>query len=57
MIAIICSAAFPMIKSRIKPIKVVKIVLLAVTSLMLLTINLKQKATNIVENLRIIIAF
>jgi hypothetical protein len=42
-------AAFPTIRSRIRLIKVVETVLLAVISLMLLTINLKQKATNMVE--------
>jgi hypothetical protein len=49
-------AAFPTIRSRIRLIKVVETVLLAVISLMLLTINLKQKATNMVEILRVIIA-
>ena len=52
---IICSAAFLMIGSRIRPIKIVETVPLAVILLMLLTINLEQKVTNIVENLRVII--
>jgi len=56
MTAIACLAAFPTIRSRIRLIKVVEIVPLAVKSLMLLTINLEQKATNIVKNLRVIIA-
>jgi hypothetical protein len=38
---IIYSAAFLMIKSRIKPIKIVKIVPLAIILLILLTINLE----------------
>ena len=54
--AIICLAVFPIIKSRIKPIKVVKIVPLTVILLMLSTINLKQKVINTVKNLRVIIA-
>ena len=54
--AIIYLAAFLIIRSRIRPIKVEEIVPLAVILLMLLTINLEQKATNIVENLRVIIA-
>jgi len=45
-----------MIRSRIRLIKVVEIVLLAVILLILLTINLEQKVTNAVENLRVIIA-
>jgi len=55
MTAIIYLAAFPIIGSRIRPTKVIEIVPLAITSLMLLTINLEQKATNAVENLRVII--
>jgi len=39
--AVIYSAAFLIIRSRIRPTKVVKIVPLAITSLMLLTINLE----------------
>jgi len=54
--AIACSAAFLTIRSRIRPTKVVKTVPLAVTLLMLLTINLEQKTTNAVENPRVIIA-
>ena len=54
--AIIYLAAFLIIRSRIKLIKVVEIVPLAIKLLMLLTINLEQKATNVVENLRVIIA-
>ena len=53
--AIIYLAAFLTIRSKIRPTKVVEIVPLAVISLMLLTINLEQKATNAVENLRVII--
>ena len=45
-----------MIRSKIRLIKVVKMVLLAVISLMLLIINLEQKAINAVENLKVIIA-
>ena len=52
---VVCSAAFPMIGSRIRLMKVVETVLLAITLLMLLTINPEQKVTNTVENLRIII--
>jgi len=52
---IIYSAAFPTIRSRIRLTKVVETVPLAVILLILLTINLKQKATNIVENPRVII--
>ena len=55
MTAVIYSAVFPTIKSRIRLIKVVETVPLAIISPMLLTINLEQKATNIVENLRVII--
>jgi len=55
VIAIIYSAAFLTIGSRIRPIKVVETVPLAVISLMLLTINLEQKATNMVKNPRVII--
>ena len=55
MIAVIYLAAFLIIGSRIRPTKVVEIVLLAVISLMLSTINLEQKAINIVENLKVII--
>jgi hypothetical protein len=54
--AVIYLVAFPIIRSRIRLIKVVETVLFAVILLMLLTINLKQKVTNIVENLRVIIA-
>jgi len=39
MTAVMCSAAFLIIRSRIRLIKVVEIVPLAVKSLMLLTIN------------------
>ena len=53
--AIIYLAAFPTIRSRIRPIKVIETVPLTVTSPMLLTINLKQKATDTIENLRVII--
>ena len=53
--AIICLAAFLTIRSRIRPTKVVETVPLTVKSLILLTINLEQKATNMVENLRVII--
>jgi hypothetical protein len=55
VITIIYLAAFLMIKSRIRLIKVVETVLFTVILLMLLTINLKQKVTNAVENLRVII--
>jgi hypothetical protein len=55
VITVIYLAAFPIIKSRIKPIKIVETVLFAVILLILSTINLKQKATNTVENLRVII--
>jgi hypothetical protein len=55
MTTIIYLAAFPMIRSKIRLTKVIKIVLFAVISLILSTINLEQKATNIVENLRVII--
>jgi len=41
MTAIMCSAAFLIIRSRIRPIKVVETVPLAVILLMLLTINLE----------------
>jgi len=44
-----------MIRSRIRLIKVVEIVPLAVILLILLTINLEWKVINIVENLRVII--
>ena len=54
--AIICLAAFLTIRSTIRLIKVVKIVPLAVILLMLSTINLEQKVTNTVENLKVIIA-
>jgi len=54
--AVIYSAAFLTIGSRIRLIKVVEIVPLTVILLMLLTINSEQKATNAVENLRVIIA-
>jgi uncharacterized phage infection (PIP) family protein YhgE len=53
---IIYSAAFPTIKNRIRPTKVVETVPFTIISLMLSTINLKQKAINIVKNLRVIIA-
>jgi hypothetical protein len=56
VIIIIYLAAFLTIKSRIRLMKVVKIVLFAVILLILLTINLEQKAINTVENLRVIIA-
>ena len=56
VITVVCLAVFPIIGSRIRLIKVVEIVLLAVTLLMLSTINLEQKATNMVENLKVIIA-
>ena len=39
--AITCLAALPTIRSRIRPTKVVEIVPLAITSLVLLTINLE----------------
>jgi hypothetical protein len=55
MTTIIYSAAFLTIKSRIRLTKVVEIVPLAITSLILSTINLEQKATNTIENLRVII--
>jgi len=55
MTAVIYLAAFLIIKSRIKLTKVVKTVPLAIISLILLTINSEQKATNTVENLRVII--
>ena len=55
MTAIIYLAAFPTIRSRIRPIKVVEIMPLVIISPMLLTINLEQKATDTVENLRVII--
>jgi hypothetical protein len=54
--AIIYLAAFPMIRSRIRLTKVVEIVPFTVILLILLTINLKQKAINAVKNLRVIIA-
>jgi len=54
--AIIYLAAFLIIRSKIRPMKVVETVLLAIILLILLTINLEQKATNVVENLRVIIA-
>jgi hypothetical protein len=53
---IIYLAAFPTIKSRIRLMKVVETVLFTVILLMLLTINLEQKVTNMVKNLRVIIA-
>ena len=53
--AITYLVAFLIIRSRIKLIKVVEIVPLTVILLILLTINLEQKATNAVENLRVII--
>jgi len=53
--AIIYLAAFLIIRSRIRPIKVVETVPLAITLLILLTINLEQKATNAVENPRVVI--
>jgi len=52
---IIYLAAFLIIKSRIRPTKVVETVPLAILLLMLLIINLKQKITNAVENLKVII--
>ena len=55
MTAIICSIIFLIIKNRIGLTKVAEIVLLVVILLMLLTINLEQKATNTVENLRVIV--
>ena len=54
--AVIYSAAFLTIRSRIRPIKVVETVPLAVILLILLTINSEYKATNVVESLRVIIA-
>jgi hypothetical protein len=54
--AVIYSVAFLIIKSRIRLMKVVETVPLAVISLILLTINLEQKATNAVENLEVVIA-
>jgi len=54
--AIIYLAVFLTIKSKIRPTKVVETVLFTIISLILLTINLEQKATNIVESLRVIIA-
>ena len=54
--AITYSAAFLIIKSKIRLTKVVEIVPLAVILLMLSTINLKQKVINTVKNLRVIIA-
>ena len=56
IIAIIYLAIFLIIRSRIRLTKVVKIVPLAIKLLMLLIINLEQKVTNAVENLRVIIA-
>ena len=53
--AIICLVAFLTIGSKIRLIKVIETVPLTVTSPMLLTINLKQKATDTIENLRVII--
>jgi len=53
---IIYLIAFPMIRSRIGPTKVAEIVLLVIILLILLTINLEQKATNAVENPRVIVA-
>jgi len=55
MTAVICLAAFLIIRSKIRPIKVVETVPLAIILLMLLTINLEQKVTNTVENLSVII--
>ena len=55
MTAVIYLTAFPIIRSRIRLIKVIKIMPLAIISLILLTINLEQKVTNTVENLRVII--
>ena len=52
---VICLTAFLMIRSKIRLTKVVETVPLTVISLMLSTINLEQKATNTVENLRVII--
>lgn len=54
MTAIIYLAVLPTIKSRIRLIKVVETVPLTVTLLMLLTINLKQKATKVVKIIRVI---
>ena len=54
--AVMCLAVFSIIGSRIRLTKVVETVPLAVTSLMLSIINLEQKATNAVENPRVIIA-
>ena len=54
--AITCLVAFLTIRSRIRPTKVVEIVPLTVILPILLTINLEQKATNVVENPRVIIA-
>ena len=56
VITVVYLVVFLIIRSRIRLIKVVKTVPLAIILLILLTINLKQKATNIVENLRVIIA-
>ena len=56
MTAIIYLVAFLTIRSRIRPIKVVETVPLAIILLMLLTINSEYKATNVVESLRVIIA-
>jgi len=53
--AIIYLAAFLIIRSRIRLTKVVETVPLAIILLILLTINLEQKVTNAVENLRVII--
>ena len=49
-------AAFLIIRSRIRLIKVVETVPLTVILLILLIINLEQKVTDAVENLRVIIA-
>ena len=56
VITVVCLAAFPTIGSRIRLTKVVETVLFAITSLMLSTINLEQKATNVVKNPKVIIA-
>ena len=52
---IIYLVAFLIIRNRIRLIKVVETVPLAIILLILLTINLEQKVTNAVENLRVII--
>ena len=56
MTAVVYLTAFLTIKNRIRLIKVIKIVPLAVISPILLTINLEQKVTDAVKNLRVIIA-